>query len=81
MSALQVLTFASAIFGAAGSLLIFYGTFAMEPPSAAVWGGDETAAEDARVAERNKLRRLRLQAGLVCLMLAFTLQAVSAFAP
>jgi hypothetical protein len=61
-TALQFLTLSSAIFGAVGSVLVFYGTFAMKPPSSAIWGSDESIAEDERVAERNRVRRPRLQA-------------------
>lgn len=78
MTALQVLTFFSAIFGAAGAVVLFFGSYALEPNAAF---GFANPPEQARVDARNSRRVLVQRIGLGLILMAFVLQGVSAFAP
>jgi len=79
MNAAQFLTLTSAVFGAVGSALIFFGSHAFEPLAGSVWGGPIVDEANARTTERNRLRLLKQRAGLICLMMAFVLQGFLAF--
>ena len=81
MTALQFLTLTSALFGAFGTALMFFGSHALEPTEGAVWGGPEVDAYNAKVNARNQIRLLMQRTGLILLAIAFVLQGISAFAP
>lgn len=69
------LTLASALFGAVGSILMFFGSYAFEPYRSSFWGTPEVAKFDQEVTQRNRVRHLRQRAGIICLLIAFVLQA------
>jgi hypothetical protein len=81
MTALQFLTFATALFGALGTALMFFGSHAFEPMEGAVWGGPAVDAFNEKVKARNRTRLLMQRSGLVLLGIAFIFQGISAFAP
>ena len=81
MTPLQSLTLVSAILGAAGSGVLFFNSYALEPSEGAVWGGPDVDAENARIARRNASRVFLQRIGLGLILAAFVLQGLSAFAP
>jgi hypothetical protein len=81
MTPLQTLILFSAIFGAIGSALIFFGSYAFEPPRAAVWANQAMVDNDLKTVARNHTRKLMQRCGIALLFIAFILQGVSAFAP
>ena len=69
----------SAILGAAGTVILFFGSYSLEPREGAVWGGPEVdkwnAARDVRNAKR--IRRQRI--GLAFLLASFLAQGITVF--
>lgn len=67
----------SAFFGAAGTLILFLNSYALEPLSGGIFGGPQQQAWNEDVKKRNKSRRIKLKWGLAILMLSFVLQFIS----
>jgi hypothetical protein len=81
MTDVQYATLLSAIFGAAGTIFLFFGSYTLEPLAGAVWGGPVVDKENAKIRGKNKSRILRQRIGLVFLCLSFIIQVVSVFLP
>lgn len=79
MTAAQSLTLWSAIFGAAGSIIMF-ATLA-KPFKFAGFGSDALNAANAKIRSWNAVSRWTQPLGLFFLIVAFVLQGISAFAP
>jgi hypothetical protein len=70
----KTLSAASAILGAAGTILIFRGSFTYESP-----GGWMTPPLIGEMTQRNRRRQVLQRAGLTLLTLSFVLQGISLF--
>jgi hypothetical protein len=69
----------SAVLGAAGTLLLFFGSYAYEPLGGAAFGGPIIEAHNAEVHARNNVRKFRQWAGLTLLFCSFVAQLVGVF--
>ncbi|MFI5420387.1 MAG: hypothetical protein ACHQ1H_05420 [Nitrososphaerales archaeon] len=74
MTLAKALNVASALFGAAGTILLFKGSFTFETPT--TWMSDEI---EKQMAERNERRQLLQRLGLSGLLISFILAGLSQF--
>lgn len=81
MTPLQTLTLFSAIFGAAGSMVLAAGTYGVEPPVGQAFWAESVAAMNPEIEARNRKRVFIQRIGLGLILFAFVLQGISAFAP
>jgi hypothetical protein len=81
LSPAQLMTIASAGFGVAGTLFLFFGSYAYETGPLNTTFGEAFLAEKARIDGRNRRRMIRQRIGLGLLMASFALVGGSAFVP
>jgi hypothetical protein len=79
MNSVQIASLISALLGAAGTLVLFRGSYALEPFSGGIFGGPEINADNARIRRENKQREKMQKVGLVLLCASFVVQAAMAF--
>jgi hypothetical protein len=68
----KILGLLSAVLGAAGTILLFFGSFAYEAPT--VYMNEELLAN---MIKRNKRRQFQQRSGLILLLLSFVLAGFS----
>jgi len=73
----HILALLSALLGAAGSAILFYGSYTLESFSAGIFGSPEQQKWDNEVKSRNRSRVARQRIGLIALMVGFVCQFVS----
>ena len=76
--AIQWVELASAVVGSAGTLILFFSSYALEPFSGGVFGSPAVTAENDRIRKSNRLRKRWQQVGLLLLLASFLLQVVAA---
>jgi hypothetical protein len=69
----------SAIFGAAGTICLFLGTYSMEPYRMPFYVPREAALKDDGTLGRNGRRLVLLRIGLTLLLVSFILQGLGPF--
>lgn len=71
----------AAAFGAAGSIVLAFGTYSMEPPVGRAFWAEAVIRENPPIEARNKTRRGKQRLGLGLILLAFLLQGAAVIAP
>ena len=81
MTPVQLITVLSAAFGIAGTVVLFFGTYGLEPLEGGVFGSSAVLEWNERVKAKNAARviRQRVCLGLICL--SFVLQGAAIFFP
>jgi len=79
MSHLQIATLISAGFGLAGTIILFFASWAMQPLIGAAWGSPVVTEANIRIGVRNRWRKHAQRVGLIFLCLSFAMQGVTAF--
>ncbi len=79
MSPAHYVALFSAILGAAGTIVLFVGSYALEPHEGAVWGGPKVDEWNKARDARNATRVLRQRIGLALLCASFFAQGVAIF--
>lgn len=79
MDMAHVATLVSAIFGSAGTVSLFFGSFAFQPLEGSVWGSPEMIERNAGIKAKNRRRLFLQRLGLALILMSFTVQGVSAF--
>jgi hypothetical protein len=69
----------SAVLGTAGTIILFFGSYSLEPREGAVWGGPEVDKWNAARDVRNAKRIVRQRIGLAFLCASFFAQGVAVF--
>jgi len=69
-------TLISAILGLAAALLLFFGTYGLQPYAGGVFNSEQVEAWNARVRTNNKRRTAAQRLGLVLLIASFAVQIV-----
>jgi hypothetical protein len=77
----QLATIASAGFGVAGTLFLFFGSYAYETGPLNTTFAEAFLAEKAGIDARNRRRMIMQRIGLGLIMVSFALAGVSAFVP
>lgn len=67
----------SAMFGAAGTIVLFLSSYSLQPFEGATFGGPETNAENAKIRVANAKRVRNQRYGLVLLLCSFVLAGAS----
>jgi len=79
MTNAQMANLASAGFGAAGTIVLFFGSYALQPFQGGIFGSDALTASNNSIRVANAARVVRQRIGLVLLCLSFTVEAIAVF--
>ncbi len=69
----------SAALGVIGTIILFFGSYSVQPLEGAPFGSDALTEYNNRIKAKNASRLLRQRIGLGFLCLSFAVQAVSVF--
>jgi len=75
----QIAGLASAILGAIGTIVLFFGSYSVQPLEGAPFGGPILDASNNKIKAKNASRILRQRIGLAFLCLSFAVQAFAVF--
>ncbi len=67
----------SAFLGAAGTIVLFFGTYGLQPFEGAAFGGPIVNEANAHIAAMNEARMVKQRVGLALLCTSFFAQAVA----
>lgn len=81
MRPMQFVNLLSAAIGAAGTIVLFIGSYSIQPLEGAVFNSPEVEEFNARTKAKNKERIVIQRVGLALLCASFLLQAVAVFLP
>ena len=79
MTCAQIANLASAALGVSGTVVLFFGSYALQPFEGATWAGEETEASNDKIRIANARRIVSQRIGLVLLCLSFLVQAAVPF--
>ncbi len=79
MTGLQITGLTSAILGAIGTIILFIGSYALQPLQGGFFGSDAIDNSNNQIKVKNVRRLLLQRTGLVFLCLSFSAQAISTF--
>lgn len=79
MTVAQYAELGSATLGALGTIILFFGSYSIQPLEGAPFGSGTLTEYNNRIKAKNANRLLRQRIGLGFLCLSFTLQAVAVF--
>ena len=74
MDALHIAGSASALLGGAGTLILFFYSFSLQPYEGAVWGGPEVDKENSNIRRKNSRRIFMQKIGLSLICASFAVQ-------
>lgn len=77
----QCVNLLSAAFGAAGTIVLFIGSYSTQPLEGAVFNSPQVERFNARIKAKNKARIVLQRIGLALLCVSFLLQAIAVFLP
>ena len=78
---IRAIALASALFGIAGTALLFFYSYTIEPTDGAVFGSAEVDASNAAINAANAHRTRMQRIGFALLCISFVAQGVGAFLP
>lgn len=81
MTLAQYAALGSALFGAAGSVVLFFWSYTLQPFEGGVMGSLEVMAHNDRVRISNRRRLPMQRLGLGLLIISFVIQGAAAFIP
>ena len=79
MTGAQYAGLGSATLGAIGTIILFFGSYSIQPLEGASFGSDTLTEYNNRIKAKNANRLLRQRIGLGFLCLSFTVQAAAVF--
>ena len=79
MTTEQVFQLLSAALGLTGTIVLFLGSYAFQPPVGAFFGGPDTNEKNSRIRRANGRRKWAQRFGLGLLCLSFFVQGVAVF--
>ncbi|MFM0726218.1 hypothetical protein PQQ53_21350 [Paraburkholderia strydomiana] len=77
----QIVNLLSAANGAVGTIVLFVGSYAIQPLEGAVFNSPQVEKYNARIKCKNNARIVTQRVGLALLCLSFLFQAVAVFLP
>ena len=79
MSNANIASLISAVFGAAGAIVLFNGSYALQPFEGGVFGSDALTAYNDQVKRKNARRVVIQKVGLGLICIGFLIQGLAAF--
>jgi hypothetical protein len=80
MNLSQAMNLASAVFGAAGTMILFFSSYSLQPLEGGVFGGPALTEYNAKIQAKNARRLVLQRVGLALLCASFVVQAAVALA-
>jgi hypothetical protein len=77
----QLVVVLSAVLGIAGTVILFFGTYGLEPLEGGVFGSPEVQEWNERVKAKNAARVIRQRVGLGLICFSFVFQGAAVFLP
>ena len=75
MTGAQIANLAAAILGASGTIVLFFGSYALQPFDGGVFGSEALTASNNEIRIANRWRIVRQRIGLTLLCASFAVQA------
>ncbi len=79
MTAAQCANLLAALFGASGTIFLFFGSYAFQPLEGAPFNSPELEQWNGRIKVKNRVRKTKQRIGLGLLCASFAIQAVAVF--